>query len=688
MPEYKKPPQPPFELNQSPEQVMQVTHEGIAASQARLDLLAGKPMSEWTFEGFMIPFSEDENERYLESTLVQIYGYVSKDKELRDTSREAIQLWNEYERGLKTRQDLFNGIDAVYKKSEDGTIVLDAEEKHYLNKVHLQFRQNAVHITGEKKQQYELLQKRIAELKKECERNVQEEAEGVWFDEAELEGLPADYVASRKRDADNKLFVGLKRQDMDMITKFANEESTRRRVYIAAENKCSENIALFEELVRSRALVANLLGYASFAEYTIQGRMLSLSQVMESLDSTRKQVADMAASERVILMEAKKQFLIEQGKSEDEIDSRIHIWDLDFYTRIVKTNKYDIDEMAVAEYFPLEHTLAGILKIFEQMFGLHFEPVNSGAWVWDEAVTVSAVWNDEAMGGEFLGYVYFDLFERPGKYHNNCNAYIAPGFIGSKTVYPGIALLASFPSVAPVILRHRQVVTLFHELGHTIHYLVGQTRFASTYGTSTSFDFVEIPSKMLEHWCWTPSVLHSLSRHYTYTSDQDKEIYLRSHAELPAEKPPIELFERFKASKAVSEASVMLSQLHYTLYDLTVNGATPVKDLSALYNQMRKDCTSLIGPESHGEGDRWGSGQARYSHFFKNYAAGYYVYFLGEAYSGIMFNTRFQQNPMDEAEGRRYRRMVLGKGGSLPELSLLEEFVGGKMDASSKIFSV
>ncbi|KAJ5715960.1 metallopeptidase [Penicillium malachiteum] len=685
MSEYKQPPQPPFKLNQSPEQVMQATHDGIATSRASLDLLAAKPMTDWTFDGFIVPFSDDENHIVLESTLVQIYGYVSKDKELRDASRAALQLWNEYEREVNSRQDLFNGIDAVYKKSEDGSIILDPEERHYLDRVYLKFLRNAVHINGETKEQYQVLQKRIDELSRECLRNVQEETEGVWFEEAELKGLPAAYVVKGKRDADNRVFVGLKKHDMDVVLKFATEESTRKRVYIAAENKCAENVALFEELVSSRARVASLLGYASFAEYKIQGRMLNLSQVMELLNSIRKQVADKAASERVILMEAKKQFLIEQGKSQDEIDPRIHIWDSHFYSQLVRAKKFDINDMAVAEYFPLEHTLSGILKIFEQMFGLHFQPVDSGAWVWDEAVTVSAVWNEESMGGEFLGYVYFDLFERPGKFNNNCNAYIAPGFRGSRTFYPGIALLASFSSIAPVLLRHRQVVTLFHELGHTIHYLVGQTRFASTYGTSTAFDFVEIPSLMLENWCWTPSILHSLSRHYTYTSDQEKEAYLKSHDHLPAEKPPIELFERLLASKAVNEACQMLSQLHCTLYDLTVHGTTPVKDLSALYNQIRRECTSLFGPDSHGEGDNWGSGQARFQHFFKNYAAGYYVYFLGDAFSGIMFNTRFQQNPLDEAEGRRYRHMVLGKGGSLPELPLLEEFVGGKIDAS-KIF--
>ena len=369
---------------------------------------------------------------------------MSTEKDLRDASRAAIRLWTEYSHEVGTRRDLFHVIDFVYKKCEDGTIMLNPEERHYLDRVYLAFCRNAVHINEETKQQYQLLQKRIDELSKECVRNVQEEAEGVWFEEAELKSLPAEYVAHGKRNVDNRVFVGLKSNDMDVVLKFATEESTRRRVYIAAENKCQQNVALFGELVSSRALVASLLGYASYAQYAIQGRMLNLSQVIELLNSTRKQAADKSASERVILMEVKKQFLIKQGKSQDEIDPRIHIWDLNFYARLVRIERFDIDETAVMEYFPLEQTIAGMLQIFEQIFGLHFQPVNSGVWVWDEAVTVSAVWNEEAMGGEFLGYIYFDLFERPGKYNNNCNVVLAP-----------VRISQNHPNILPLISGYR-----------------------------------------------------------------------------------------------------------------------------------------------------------------------------------------------------------------------------------------
>ncbi|KAJ5653737.1 hypothetical protein N7490_000740 [Penicillium lividum] len=676
MTDYKDTPQAPLELNHSAEQLMEITHAGIAASRARLASLAAKPATCWTFDGFIVPFAEDENIYLLESSIVQIYQYVSTDKDLRDNSRAAYQLWVAYWNEITTRLDLFRGIDAVYQKCREGTASLNPEERHYLDRVHSTYRKNAVHLDLDEQtsKRYQNLQNRINQLGDECARNVQEGVEGVWFAQAELTGLPAAYITNLRRDADGRAFVALKRNDIEMIMKFAIEESTRERILVASNIRCPMNIALFEELVSCRALTAQLLGYASYAEYTIQDRMLDLSEVKGLLNVTRKEVADRAAIERAALMRIKQQHLILQGKAEDEIDARIYLWDLAFYSRLAKTEKYDFDEMSMAEYFPLDHTLAGMLQIFERLFGLKFQAAH-GAWVWHDTVTVFTAWNEEALGGDFLGYVYFDLFHRRES---------TTGFPGNK---PSIALLASFSSTAPSLLRHRQIVTLFHELGHTIHYLVGQTRFASTYGTGTSHDFVEIPSKMLENWCWTPSVLHSLSRHYTYTSIQEREIYLRSHDQLPDEKPPIEIFERLAASRAVDQACQMLNQRHFTLYDLTINDSDLVTELSVLFNQLRTECTSLIGPESHGKDYRWGSGQASSTPFFQNYAAGYYVYFLGGAYSQIMFNTRFKQNPLDEAEGRRYRRIVLEKGGSLPELPLLEEFVGGKLDGC-RIFGI
>ena len=425
--DYKPLDQPPLELNHSAEQLLELTHAAIEASRSRLDLIAANPPTEWTFENFIVPLAEDENDQLLQSSIVGIYQYVSREKEIRDSSRTAIQLWTEYSYEVNSRLDIFQGIDAIHSRCQDGTIKLKAEERHYLNKLHSTYRRNGAHLSNESdREQYQILQKRCHQLGGECIRNLQEEAEGIWFTEADLRGVPEAYMSSLKQDSDGKLFVGLKKYDIDMILKFASEGGTRERLFIAADNKCSQNVPLVGQLFSCRAEVAHLLGYASYAEYTIQGRMLDISQVRKLLESVQKQVVNQAAAEKAVLMETKRQHLISEGKTEDEIDCRIHIWDLNFYIRLTKESKYDIDELAVSEYFPLQPTLAGLLQIFEQLFGLRFHKISQPAWVWDDAVTILTAWNEEELGGDFLGYIYFDLFGRPGKYNNNCMITFAP----------------------------------------------------------------------------------------------------------------------------------------------------------------------------------------------------------------------------------------------------------------------
>ncbi|KAJ5087898.1 hypothetical protein N7456_011514 [Penicillium angulare] len=680
MAESNFPPQLPFELNHSAEDILAVTHAEIAASRARLNAIVETHVAEYRLENFILPIAEDENIRIVQSSIVQLYQYLSPDKEVRDSSRAAAQLWSEYESELNMRQDLFAGIDTIHRNQYGTAFMLDAEMSHYVNRLHRTYHRNGVHLAEESRSKFQQSKIRIDDLNLQCRTNLQESTEGVWFTQVELTGVPDSYMNGLKRSNEGQFFVGLKLNDLNTILGFASESKTRERLFIAADTQCSENIALFEELIKCRSQIANLVGHESFAEYKIQGRMLDIEKVNALLDNMRRGLIEPLANERAVLMKAKKQHLISLGQNAEAIDDRIYLWDLDFYVRLAKESHCDFGEAAIGEYFPLQSTLRGMLKIFEHLFGIRIRDFNGTAPVWHEGVTIRSVWDEKS--GDFLGYIYFDLLERPGKYNSNCNIPFAPGFLHGEKSYPSIVLSTTFAS--PALLRHRQVVTLFHELGHSIHYMLGQTQFASTWGIGTAHDFVEIPSKMLEHWCWTPSILHSLASHYTSQSEYDRSAYLETHAELPDEKPPLELLERLTASRGINQAHQISSSLHLALFDLTVHGPTPEKysNFSELYNKLRTECTSLLGPESQGNGFSWGFGQTRFRHIFGAYPAGYYCYILGTVYSRIMFDTRFLKNPLDPAEGFRYRRIVLEKGGSLPELPLLEEFVGGKLDPS------
>lgn len=236
----------------------------------------------------------------------------------------------------------------------------------------------------------------------------------------------------------------------------------------------------------------------------------------------------------------------------------------------------------------------------------------------------------------------------------------------------------------PSLLKHDEVVTLFHELGHGIHDLVAKTIYSRFHGTNTVRDFVEAPSQMLENWCWTPSQLKSLSRHYSTLSEDYRKAWSESSAtpDTPApERIPDDVIESLIRTKHVNDALFNLRQLHFGIFDMTMHEPPSHEAIESLnptvtYNTLRKEISQIEGPEVLGQGDEWGNGQATFGHLMGGYDAGYYGYLSSQVYSTDMFYTIFKENPMDPEQGRRYRTMVLEKGGSQDEMKSLTEFLG------------
>lgn len=212
------------------------------------------------------------------------------------------------------------------------------------------------------------------------------------------------------------------------------------------------------------------------------------------------------------------------------------------------------------------------------------------------------------------------------------------GFItdDGKRRYPATALVCNFSKPTPrkpSLLKLDEVVTLFHELGHGIHDLVSRTTYSRFHGTNTARDFVEAPSQMLENWCWTPSVLKSLSRHYSYLSPEYQAAFEETPSanDRPEEHMPDQLIEQIIRTKHVNDNLFNLRQLHFGMFDMKVHEPSSHEEIEGLhisetYNKLRKDISKLDGPEALGENWSWGNGQATFGHLIGGYDAGYYGY--------------------------------------------------------------
>jgi metallopeptidase MepB len=592
-----------------------------------------------TFANVLLPIAHDDNKMAIESHILGFYNAVSTNKELRDASSEVEQMLDDFGIESSMREDVFNLIDAVKNKDEK----LDPESQRLLEKDHKSFIRNGLSLpAGEKRDRFKEIKQRLSQISIAFSKNLNEENGGLWFTQEELHGVPEDTLTTLKKgegENEGKLFLTFKYPDLFPTLKYATNPETRMKVFVENENKCPDNVALFREAILLRDEAARLLGYDNHAQFRIEDKMAKTTETVDDfLGDLRKRLAPGGKKEVEKLMELKKSDAKDNGLT-GELAEKYFLWDNRYYDRLMLEKDYQLDHQVIAEYFPLQTTIQGMLKIFEELFGLAFVEIvgeedraalaeggKGSDIVWHEDVQIFSVWDDEGEGAGFVGYLYLDLFPRDGKYGHAANFNLQPGYI---------ALVCNFSKPTPKkpsLLKHDEVVTLFHELGHGIHDLVSRTTYSRFHGTNTVRDFVEAPSQMLENWCWAPSQLRSLSHHYSYLSSDYEKAYLESSGadKKPSEQIPQSLIANLISTKHVNDALFNLRQLHFGTFDMAVHEPASHEELEKMdvtekYNSLRHEISQLQGPESLEEkkGDwHWGNGQATFGHLIGGYDAG------------------------------------------------------------------
>src|SRR3569833_47957 len=289
--------------------------------------------------------------------------------------------------------------------------------------------------------------------------------------------------------------------------------------------QCLDNIAIFKMAIDLRAEGAQLRNFANHAAYKLEIKMAKdTDTVMNFINDLRDRALKRRPAALDELLALKKEDLGARGVS---FDGKLYAWDSMYYGRVLKEKKYNVDQLEIAQYFSLGHSVQTMLDLFGELFGLVFIKVQddedranisstgrAADIVWHEDVLLFSVWNadDTDFESPFVGYLYLDLPPRPGKYTHAMHVRIRAGFDredGTRN-YPAAAIVANFTTPTaggkPSLLKHNEFTTLFHEIGHGIHNLVTRTTYADHHMMIVR-DFVEAPSQMLENWCWIPSML-------------------------------------------------------------------------------------------------------------------------------------------------------------------------------------
>ncbi|KAI5204327.1 hypothetical protein AUEXF2481DRAFT_62886 [Aureobasidium subglaciale EXF-2481] len=643
-----------------------------------------------TFANVVLPLARSQN---LTSRIVPVlcfYEAVSSDKSLRDVSTTASTMFADFEIETKADQRVFDLIDAVVKKNE----VLGAEDQRLLNRYHKDFVRNGLGVSLEQRDRFKDIQKALHQLTSEFQKNLREGSKGIWFVPEALAGVPEDMISTLTRgkdDEEGKVLLTFSSPHMSTIMSYAMNSETRRDYFIASENKCLQNVSVFKQIMILRQEAAQILEYTNHAAFRIEDKMAKTPKaVMSFLDDLHSRLSEGAKSDVEGLKGLKRK---DQEARAD--DRKMYLWDWAYYNRLMLETQHSVNRQEIAEYFPLQTTVAGVMDIYSRLFGLVFEevcvedrdafsPTDQGSdLVWQEDVRLFAVWDDEEEGGSFLGYLYLDLFPRAGKYGGMCNMNLQCGFEkqdGSRH-YPATALICNFTkptATKPSLLTHDEVQLFFHELGHGIHDLVAKTKFSVFHGTATVDDFCEAPSQMLEFWCWVPQLLQELSCHYSYLSAQHLSTWQEENSgvEQPTKHIPLDTIEKLTKSKIVNGSLFQTRLLHRSYFDMIVHQPSSLQaiedmDIAAEWNKLNK-ISFLDTPE----GSDWGHEYANFDALVRVYDAGFYGYLYARAYATDMFYSVFKDDPLNKVQGRRYRRTMLEKGGSVDEMETLVEFLG------------
>lgn len=646
-----------WHFNLEPQDLHARASKIVAECQKIYDKVGALQGDEVTFESVLGEIAEAQRVFANERLFLDLPMYVSTRREFRDASAQVSSRLNEFEVEIDMRPDIFAKLLELEKRDTSG---LSAERRRFLARLIKLRRRDGLHLEPSVQEQVKALKHEINDLGVKYTKHSNEENTVLEFSDEELAGTPEDFVKSLDMAESGKRKVTLKHPHVMPIMKLATSPDTRRRVNFACETRCmAENVPLLEKAIALRHKKALLLGYSSHADYVTELLMArSGSSVRKFLTELSEKLQPLWLREREVMLQLKQEECQRFGQASD---GELHVWDVAYYKNLVEERHYRVDQEKLRAYFPLDVVMRGLFSIYQTLLGLRFEELENPA-LWHPDARMFQVC--DAASGSLLGYFCMDLFPREGKYSHFCNIPLQPCCSrkdGSRQVGV-VAVVCNFPKPTedkPSLLTHSDVVTFFHEFGHTMHHLCSRADLVMFEGTSVERDFLECPSQMLENWCWSLPALQMMSQHH-----------------VTGEPLPAELADPLVASRLANVGQFNLRQITLALFDLELH-LRPQADTARLFREIQR---SQLGYEPQ-EGTNFA---ANFGHLMGGYDAQYYGYLWSEVFSMDLFEARFKKEGILNADtGMDYRKHILEPGSTKDADELLRNFLGREpqMDA-------
>ena len=637
----------------------------IAEAQKDIDAIAADPGPR-TYDNTLRALEDAGETLEYAMSVVSHLESVATYPELRDAYNAVQPKVSAFHSKIPLNEALWKQIKR-FSETEEAAL-LSGSRARFLKKTRDDFRREGADLDEGGKTRLNELNIQLAQATTKYSQNVLDATnafELIIEDEAQLAGLPPSAVAMARQDAESKGKPGwrftLQAPSYIAVMTYLDDAAVREKVYRAYVTRGAkepyDNRELILTILRLRSEKARLLGYRDFADLVLEDRMAKTGHsAREFVDSLKTKTLAAFERENEELLAFRREI---EGPDAPELDA----WDVNYYAEKMRQAIYDFEEEELRPYFAFEKVLDGMFELVGRLYGIKVVE-ERGVPAWDSSVKYYSI--DDADGTR-LGSFYADFYPRENK---RGGAWMDSFFVsvpGGPRPHLGLICGNQTPPVdgKPALLTHREVETIFHEFGHLLHHLLSRVEVRSLGGTNVAWDFVELPSQIMENWCWERDALDLFARHYE-----------------TGEPIPTDLFQKMKRARNFRAANAQLRQLSFGTVDLALHRDYDPHQygdvMKYAFDILHSFAPATLPPEH--------AMIASFTHLFASpvgYGAGYYSYKWSEVLDADAFSRFANEGIFSRSVGMQFRERILSRGDSEDPAQLFRDFMDRDPDAAA-----
>lgn len=631
--------------------------EGIRRQAAEIDAITHNNQAP-TFENTILAYEQSGE---LLSRVITVFGNLRSaetNDELQDIAQKMVPLLSEHSNNISLNEKLFERVKAVYDRKSE--LSLTGEQEKLLENAYNGFVRHGANLQGEAKEKYRELTRELSSLTLQFSENNLKEINNyqlVLTDKSQLAGLPESAVeaaaeTAKEKGVDGWIFTLQAPSYLPFMT-YADNRELRRELYMAYNTKCTHdneynNLDIVRKLVNLRMAIARLLGYNDYAEYTLKERMAETADAVYKLLNNLLEAYTPTAEKEYEEVQA-------LARKEQGDDFTVMPWDWSYYSNKLKDEKFSINEEILRPYFELGKVKEGVFGLANKLYGITFRK-NADIPVYHKDVDAYEVFDKD---GTYLAVLYTDFHPREGKRAGAWMTEYKGQWIDRETgenSRPHISVVMNFTKPTeskPALLTHNEVETFLHEFGHALHGMFADSTYESLSGTNVYWDFVELPSQIMENFGIEKEFLNTFAHHYE-----------------TGEALPDQLIRRIVDASNFNVAYSCLRQVSFGLLDMAwYTRTTPFEGDVKAYEQEAWARAQILPAVAET------CMSTQFSHIFAGgYSAGYYSYKWAEVLDADAFSLFKQKGIFNREVAESFRENILSKGGTEHPMTLYKRF--------------